>query len=377
MKPYLHCCLYLGLLLLLTTCTEEQPPAPLDRVGLDDTTSAEPYAALEVTTNGVEGILIKVGRATKGRPGYQIENFVESRSRGADFATDRTITSAELDLIAAHLDTVLTQLTSHGEIPLRTFLVVSAEYEQAGLGETLRRDLQTRYPKLTVQTLTPALETKANYLSMLGRTDVPINDFALVDIGSNHSIFSTYGYPADTEVSVTSLPYGTRSTYRIVDPLGDLTINRASQRTRIERLVRDSVDIKVKSILRQPAFTQREKVMLMGGFVYKIIRVLDIPLTGRPIDFSRGSDAELPAKFRALLEVSAPELKRGPNYSREEMFAALVLLESIMDEYNDGQSTYFFERKTWLPGLILHNVLEGTGSQEPVAQENPAATDLN
>ena len=341
----------------------------LDKVGLDNQDNISYYSAIEITTDGAQGTIVGVGRNKNGQAGYELLHYERSRDRGANFSKDGLITSEEESSILHHVDTVLQVLNSINDGSQATFIVLSAEYEDSPTAPALRAAVEKRFPKTTVQELTPELEAKANYLTMLGRTDFPLNEYALVDIGSNYSIFSAYDYPVSGKAMAFNVPYGTRSTYARVDPLGDLRLTRSDQRQRLERLVRDTTEVRVKKILREPHFASRDKIMFMGGFVYKIIRTLDIPMTGRSIDFSRTSEAELPAKFRALLQEQTADLKRGPNYSPEEMFAALVLLETIMDEYNDGQAAFFFERPTWLPGLILHNVLPGT--QEADVASNP------
>ena len=311
------------------------------------------YLAVEVTTEGAQGVLLAVGHDSLGRTQYETLHYDRKKTDGVNIPEDGLLDDGESSDLQHHIDELLDDLTEQG-LPLSgRFFVASPEYAAAGLGGQIGSLLREAYPDFTVDANTPRLEAEANILTMTGRTDLPLEDLILVDVGGIASLFAIYEPSADTTVLAFNLPYGTRSTIVEVDPLGDLHLRRENQRLRIERLVRESVELPIKKLLRQPDFARRKRVVFMGGLVYKIIRTLEIPLTGSTIDFSRESEEELPAKFKAYLLTDHPDLSRGPNYTAEELYASLTILETVMDEIGDRESAYFFERATWLPGYVL------------------------
>ena len=186
---------------------------------------------------------------------------------------------------------------------------------------------------------------------MIGRTNIPFEETILVDISGDNTLFSVLDSTA--EVTTVRLEYGSRNMRVIVDPIYQLNARRAWQRGRLQELVRDTVSLSVRRVLARPEFARRHRFVFMGGLVYKIIKTLDVPLTGRPIDFSEASPAELPARIRDRLLDKTVDLSASPSYNPSELFAALVYLETITRQAQQEDATYFFERRTWLPGHIL------------------------
>ncbi len=332
-------------------------------VGADEQTSAPAgdrleqvegyYGAVEVTTDGAQAVFVGVGQDDGGRYIYEQIERLSDRAKDANYPFDRKVSQEETDLIFGHIDKLRQDLEEFNQPLSQVFLTLSPEYENLAAGPILRAAIAAAYPDLNIRELTPEREARANFYTMQGRTDMQFNEFVLVDIGASNTIMSVFDVPVDTTLLVRELPYGSRSMVDAVDPLSDLHVSRLNERRRLERLVLEAVELPIKKTLRSANFSDREKVVFMGGLVYKIIKTLEVPLTGRPIDFSRASEAELSARFKALLFSPNPDLSAGPSYTPEELYAALIILEIIMEELGDRQSAFFFERSTWLPGLIL------------------------
>ena len=341
---------YLTLLLPLIFCTcvlapQEEP----DVAALPKITVEKYYAGIELTTDGAQAAVVGVGKDTAGDKGYEVVRYLDVRGE-TDYLRDGELTSEEVETVLSAL-TELQSSIEGGDKPITaTYAVTSSEYETAGQGEALRRAVAKQHPNWRVAANTPTLEAKANFYTMLGRSDIPFEETILVDIGGSNTIFSVLD---SAGISAVRLDYGSRNIRELVDPIYQLNARREWQRIRLQQLVRDSVSGPVRRVLSRPAFARRHRFVFMGGLVYKIIKTLDVPLNGRPIDFSEASAAELPARIRDLLLSKNVDLSASPSYTPSELYAALVYLETITRQASRQDAAYFFERRTWLPGYIL------------------------
>ena len=343
------------LLLLISLCTCDRAPrsttAPeREKPALTVTGYA---AGIELGSTGPRASLIATGTLPDGRVGYEVLHQPVAQSDGVYYPDDGRLNPAEIADIVARVDTLITALDAHRR-PDSIYLVQSIAYRGLEGADTLRATLRARHPRLRIDQLTPELEARANFLTMQGRIDLPFDDFVLIDIGGSSAIMSVYDPARADTATVLSFPYGSRNLLATVDPLSDLTLRRMDEQIRLEELVRELTENDLKGALRRPAFAHHQKVVFVGGLVYKIIRVLDVPLTGTLIDFSRSADGDPVYRFReTVMSGTAAELDPGPDYTREELWSALEMLDLLRDEMSDRESVFFFERPSWLPGYVL------------------------
>ena len=348
----LRICTALLFALLFCTCGLAPNPKNVGTESNGSVTVGQYFAGIELTTDGAQGVVIGLGQDEGGKLAYEVIEHLEARG-AADFLLSDSLTPAAQSALLAKLDTLLMKVADVGVDIAGTYVVTSNEFERGRAGVRLRSAVELRHPQLTVEANTAELEARANFLTMVGRTDIPLERTILVDIGANNTIFSLFDTAAMAATRTVQIDYGSRNILLKVDPIYQLNARRESQRARLHSLVSDSVNLPVHRILSQAEFQSRDRFVLMGGLVYKIIKTLGVPLTGRPIDFSEASEAELPARFRALLLNGEADLASSPSYTTSELYAALVLLETITRETRGREATYFFERRTWLPGHII------------------------
>lgn len=315
-------------------------------------------AGIEVGSTGPRGMIVGLGQTAEGVSTYGELIRLDGADSDEIFTDDGTLNDEEQDVMLTEIDRLVNLIDQSGKDVRQIFLVFSIAYTNTANLNRMRSRITARYPRIVIDLLTPELEARANYFTMQGRIDLDFSDFILVDIGGSSTILSVFDHPrSDTTVAI-PLMYGSRSTLEAIDPLSDFVVRRPQDRRRMDALVHREVNAELKKILRSEAFRSREKVVFVGGLVYKIIKTLDVPLTGTLIGFSRDSEGDPIYRFLDLVISGDEALKRGPDYRREELYTSLRLLETISGELKGRNAAFFFERSSWIPGYVLAKLKE-------------------
>lgn len=326
------------------------------------------YSGIEVGSSGVKYSVVQLEVGDASKVSYKILKE-DNHDYDENFIFQSSLSKGDSEEIRNQLINSFAGITSYYdtkglELDWNNFYIaLSNDYNRVNnITEIVFDFIKYKYPSFNIDSNLDILDSpeegKSNFLTTYCSSEFPFrqDDILDIDIGTGSTKFTTL-----YEGRVTSYS-------RILIDKNDLVVgadypinlitNRNfdvysyRDRRNIETLVLSELRKTVRDFIEDhPEFNEKKKIVFTGGLPYKVFTLSVQNIEGNFHTF------HIEECLSTLLEriKNSQDFLEGKN--KNKLYTQQFLLQSIflgLGEMNFNKSYYFFQRKSWIPGYIIH-----------------------
>lgn len=339
------------------------------------------YSAIEVGSSGAKYAVVELSYDSFGNPRYKIKNegntnYGDNYIQGGIFNIEK---GNELkSQINNHIAKVIAYYdTSNLEINWDNFYVAFSNdyFNVEDAKKFFREFFADEYKNINLKEnldfLDVKLEGKSDFLTSTTSTEFPLNsnNCLNIDIGTNSTKFTIHERGNISAFSKllknnSGVSIGKSYIYDLVKPLGKVNVSGSgNDRLKVEKIIENSSSDIHNFLKTYPNFERKPNIILTGGIPYGVFK-----MTYQDEIIENGNnfiDVHIDQIYDNLVEAIKNEKtpfsftdRKGKTEfeNREKTFYKLVFLNTLYKELNKNEkkSYFFFQRKSWLPGYIIH-----------------------